>query len=175
MPSALATSLSLSTSSLLSIYLVLPSLDLLSGSFDLDSSFLGLSRESFLSRDLDLEESELEDELPLELEPLELLREDPLELLELDPALPLRLLRGDAVPLLPDLLPRSRPRSSSLLSPLLPDLDLDLFRSFPLLSTLRSLPRRFAPLRSGLPSLLKLRFVAIWMASANLNFSSFTS
>ena len=80
----------------------------------------------FFSRDLDLDESELEDELPLELEPLELLREDALELLELDPALPLRLLRGDPAPLLPDLVPRSRPRSSSLLSPLLSDLDLDL-------------------------------------------------
>lgn len=152
--------LSFSGSSVFSASFNLASFDFASGSLDLELSFFILSRESFLSLDLDREESLLLLELPLELDPLELLLEDPLELLELEPPLSLRLPRGDPV-LFPDLAVLSRPRSSSFRSPLLPDLDRDLLRSLPLFSGLRSLPRRLEPRRSGEFSLLELRFFAI--------------
>lgn len=149
---------SFSISSFFPSSLFFVSINLASGSLDFDFSFLVFSRKSFLPLDLDLDESELE-ELPLELEPLELLREEPLELLELEPALPFLLLRGEFSFLLLGLLPRFLPRSSSFLSSLLPDLDLFLSLSF--LSTLRSLPRRFEFRRSGDSSLLPLRFLVI--------------
>lgn len=147
-------------SSFFSSSLLFNSFSLGSGSLDLDFSFLGFSRESFLLLDLDLDESELE-ELPLEVDPLELLREDPLELLELEPALAFLLLLGELAFFSPGLPPLLLPRSSSFLSPLLPDLDLDLFLSLSFRSTLRSLPRRFAFRRSRDPSLLPLRFLVI--------------